>query len=84
MTTTGLASLWLAPRLPRFNHLNPRNDVRIIASNDRPDRPRINWTVVFIGRLAFPMETRLYRLALNAGKIDPAGSGQNQLPHATL
>ena len=31
MTTTGLASLWLAPRLPRFNRLNPTIDVRIVA-----------------------------------------------------
>lgn len=40
MTTTGLASLWLAPRLPRFNVLNPTIDVRIIASNDKPDLER--------------------------------------------
>lgn len=32
--------------------------------------------VVFIARPAFPMEAQLYRLALTAGKIDPAGSGQ--------
>lgn len=40
MTTTGLASLWLAPRLPRFNRLNPTIDVRIVASNDKPDLER--------------------------------------------
>lgn len=40
MTTTGLASLWLAPRLPGFNRLNPTIDVRIIASNDKPDLER--------------------------------------------
>ena len=39
-TTTALASLWLAPRLPRFNRLHPGIDVRIAASNDRPDLER--------------------------------------------
>ena len=32
-STTALASLWLAPRLPRFNRLHPGVDVRIAASN---------------------------------------------------
>jgi DNA-binding transcriptional LysR family regulator len=39
-TTTGLASLWLAPRLHRFNRLHPEIDVRIVASNDKPDLER--------------------------------------------
>lgn len=39
-TTSGLASLWLAPRLPRFNRAHPGIDVRIVASNDRPDLER--------------------------------------------
>jgi DNA-binding transcriptional LysR family regulator len=39
-TTTSLASLWLAPRLPRFNRLHPSIDVRIVASNDKPDLER--------------------------------------------
>lgn len=39
-TTTALASLWLAPRLPRFNRLHPGIDVRIVASNDKPDLER--------------------------------------------
>jgi LysR family glycine cleavage system transcriptional activator len=39
-TTTALASLWLAPRLPRFNRLCPEIDVRIVASNDKPDLER--------------------------------------------
>jgi LysR family transcriptional regulator, glycine cleavage system transcriptional activator len=39
-TTTALASLWLAPRLPRFNRLRPEIDVRIVASNDKPDLER--------------------------------------------
>ncbi|HZA95463.1 MAG TPA: LysR substrate-binding domain-containing protein [Burkholderiaceae bacterium] len=39
-TTTALASLWLAPRLPRFNRLHPQIDVRIVATNDKPDLER--------------------------------------------
>src|SRR5262245_55538385 len=39
-TTTGLASLWLAPRLPRFNRAHPGIDVRIVTSNDKPDLER--------------------------------------------
>jgi DNA-binding transcriptional LysR family regulator len=39
-TTTALASLWLAPRLHRFNRLRPEIDVRIVASNDKPDLDR--------------------------------------------
>ena len=39
-TTTALASLWLAPRLPRFSRLHPGIDVRIAASNDNPDLER--------------------------------------------
>jgi LysR family transcriptional regulator, glycine cleavage system transcriptional activator len=39
-TTPALASLWLAPRLPRFNRDHPGVDVRVAASNDRPDLER--------------------------------------------
>lgn len=39
-TTTALASLWLAPRLPRFNRMHPEIDVRVIASDDTPDLER--------------------------------------------
>ena len=39
-TTSGLASMWLAPRLPRFNRVHPGIDVHIVASNDRPDLDR--------------------------------------------
>jgi DNA-binding transcriptional LysR family regulator len=39
-TTTALASLWLAPRLPRFNRLHAGIDVRIAASNEKPDLER--------------------------------------------
>lgn len=39
-TTTALASLWLAPRLPRFYRLRPEIDVRIVASNHKPDLER--------------------------------------------
>ena len=33
-TTTGFASLWLIPRLPRFTRLRPGIDVRISATTD--------------------------------------------------
>lgn len=39
-TTPAFASLWLAPRLPRFNLTHPGIDVRVVASNDRPDLER--------------------------------------------
>jgi DNA-binding transcriptional LysR family regulator len=39
-TTTALASLWLAPRLPRFNRLYPGVDVRVAATNEKPDLER--------------------------------------------
>jgi LysR family transcriptional regulator, glycine cleavage system transcriptional activator len=39
-TTTALASLWLAPRMPRFSRLHPGVDVRIFATNDKPDLER--------------------------------------------
>ena len=35
-TTPALASLWLAPRLPRFNRVHPGIDVRVVASNTSP------------------------------------------------
>jgi len=39
-TTSGLASLWLAPKLPRFNRDHPGIDVHVVASNDKPDLER--------------------------------------------
>ena len=39
-TTNALASLWLAPRLPRFSRLHPRISVRVAASNDKADLER--------------------------------------------
>jgi LysR family transcriptional regulator, glycine cleavage system transcriptional activator len=39
-TTSAFASMWLAPRLPRFNRLHPGIDVRVVASNDKPDLDR--------------------------------------------
>jgi DNA-binding transcriptional LysR family regulator len=50
-TTSGLASLWLAPRLPRFNRAHPGIDVRIVASNDKPDleRDQLDIAIRFVG-----------------------------------
>jgi DNA-binding transcriptional LysR family regulator len=39
-TTSAFASLWLAPRLPRFNRAHAGIDVRVVASNDKPDLER--------------------------------------------
>lgn len=39
-TTPALASLWLAPRLTRFNRAHPGIDVRVISSNDKPNLER--------------------------------------------
>ncbi|MEO8186946.1 MAG: LysR substrate-binding domain-containing protein [Burkholderiaceae bacterium] len=39
-TTTALASLWLAPRLPRFYRLRPEIEVQVVGSNDRPHLER--------------------------------------------
>lgn len=39
-TTTAFTSFWLAPRLPAFNRLHPGIDVRVVASNDKPDLER--------------------------------------------
>jgi LysR family glycine cleavage system transcriptional activator len=39
-TTNALASLWLAPRIPRFSRLHPGIDVRIVATNEAPDLDR--------------------------------------------
>jgi DNA-binding transcriptional LysR family regulator len=49
-TTSGLASLWLAPRLPRFNRAHPGIDVQIVASNDKPDleRDRLDVAIRFV------------------------------------
>jgi LysR family transcriptional regulator, glycine cleavage system transcriptional activator len=51
-TTTALASLWLAPRLPRFNRLHPGIDVRVAAANDRPDleREQLDLAIRFVPR----------------------------------
>lgn len=51
-TTTALASLWLAPRMPRFSRLHPRIDVRIVASNEKPDleRERLDVAIRFVPR----------------------------------
>jgi DNA-binding transcriptional LysR family regulator len=51
-TTTALASPWLAPRLPRFNRLHPGIDVRIAASNDKPDleREQLDIAIRFVPR----------------------------------
>ena len=50
-TTSGLGSLWLAPRLPRFNRAHPGIDVRIVASNDKPDleRDQLDIAIRFVG-----------------------------------
>jgi DNA-binding transcriptional LysR family regulator len=49
-TTPALASLWLAPRLPAFYRQWPGVDVRIVASNDRPDldRDRLDIAIRFV------------------------------------
>lgn len=51
-TTTALASLWLAPRLPRFNRLHPKVDVRIVATNEKPDleREHLDVAIRFVPR----------------------------------
>jgi LysR family glycine cleavage system transcriptional activator len=51
-TTTALASLWLAPRLPRFNRLHPGVDVRVVAANDKPDleREQLDLAIRFVPR----------------------------------
>lgn len=49
-TTSGLASLWLAPKLPRFNQAHPGIDVHVVASNDKPDleRDEIDTAIRFV------------------------------------
>ena len=51
-TTTALASLWLAPRLPRFTRLHPGVDVRVVAANDKPDleREQLDLAIRFVPR----------------------------------
>lgn len=39
-TTVPFASLWLAPRLPRFTHLHPDVEIRLAASDDVLDLER--------------------------------------------
>jgi DNA-binding transcriptional LysR family regulator len=49
-TTTALASLWLAPRLPRFNRVHPGIDVRVVGSNDKPhlERDQLDVAIRFV------------------------------------
>jgi LysR family transcriptional regulator, glycine cleavage system transcriptional activator len=49
-TTPALASLWLAPRLPRFNRRCPEIEVRVVTSNDKPDldRDRLDIGIRFV------------------------------------
>jgi DNA-binding transcriptional LysR family regulator len=49
-TTTALASLWLAPRLARFSRLQPAIDVRVVASNEKPelDREQLDIAIRFV------------------------------------
>ena len=51
-TTSGLASLWLAPRLPRFNRVHPGIDVRVVASNDKPnlERDQLDIAIRFVAQ----------------------------------
>lgn len=55
-TTTALASLWLAPRLPRFNRLHAGIDVRIVARDDHVDleREQIDVAIPFVPHGAPP------------------------------
>jgi DNA-binding transcriptional LysR family regulator len=48
-TTNALASLWLAPRLPRYCRLHPGVSVRVASSNERVDldRDRIDVAIQF-------------------------------------
>lgn len=57
-TTTGLASLWLIPRLRRFTKANPHIDVRIVA-NDRPlnlDRSLVDIAIRYAQRETAPKD----------------------------
>lgn len=58
-TTTALASLWLAPRLPRFNRLHAGIDVRIVASDAPVDleREQIDIAIPFVPHGAHPPPT---------------------------
>jgi LysR family transcriptional regulator, glycine cleavage system transcriptional activator len=49
-TTPALASLWLAPRLPRFHRSCPDIEVRVVASNDKPnlDRDELDVGIRFV------------------------------------
>jgi LysR family transcriptional regulator, glycine cleavage system transcriptional activator len=61
-TTPALASLWLAPRLPRFNQDYPGIDVRVSASNNLPDldRDQIDIAIQFVATgMAVPPAERL-------------------------
>jgi DNA-binding transcriptional LysR family regulator len=55
-TTTALASLWLAPRLPRFNRLHPSIDVRIVAADNKIDLDRegLDLAIPFVAHGAIP------------------------------
>jgi LysR family transcriptional regulator, glycine cleavage system transcriptional activator len=57
-TTTGLASLWLIPRLKRFTRANPHVDVRLVA-NDRPlnlDRSLVDIAIRYAQRETAPKD----------------------------
>jgi DNA-binding transcriptional LysR family regulator len=63
VTTPAFASLWLAPRLPRFNHEYPGIDVRVAASNDRPnlERDQLDVAIRFVAAGGdFPEGERLF------------------------
>jgi LysR family glycine cleavage system transcriptional activator len=51
-TTPALASLWLAPRLPRFNLLHPGIDVRVVVNNDKIDLQRAQLDIAIRGSLS--------------------------------
>jgi LysR family transcriptional regulator, glycine cleavage system transcriptional activator len=94
-TTTALASLWLAPRLPRFNRLHPGIDVRIVATNERPDleREQLDVAIRFVGRGAdIPEGERLTDCEifpvcspeLARDKMNPLGSPADLAKHVRL
>jgi DNA-binding transcriptional LysR family regulator len=73
-TTTALASLWLAPRLPRFNRLRPEIDVRIVATNDRADldREQLDVAIRFVTPGADNPDAELLMTAISFPVCAPA------------
>jgi DNA-binding transcriptional LysR family regulator len=80
-TTTALASLWLAPRLPRFNRLHPGIDVRLVASDDHVDleREQIDVAIPFVPLGAPPpaggerfLDCEFFPVCSPALALDPA------------